>query len=241
MVANNNGSLIYTVDDLFGKIKISVKYNNINNFVSKGVSSVGNSFYTVSDACRKSLQIDLNGYRSTEYSLEKTVFMNGFEQRLLIQRMERYYKKLHDNANLIYRRNIIDGIEQFEIVEQEIRNNRVCEIINFSSGKNIELIPATDIDKTGLSFCGTLFAVNQRRAFLILTIDEFEYFISKMKKIDMDSLLQTLMQTIYLSELSNKINVINKSAQRYNIEKPDEYPEEKPFIQPLPNKKILPF
>lgn len=241
MVANNNGSLIYTVDDLFGKIKISVKYNNINNFVSKGVSSVGNSFYTVSDACRKSLQIDLNGYRSTEYSLEKTVFMNGFEQRLLIQRMERYYKKLHDNANLIYRRNIIDGIEQFEIVEQEIRNNRVCEIINFSSGKNIELIPATDTDKTGLSFCGTLFAVNQRRAFLILTIDEFEYFISKMKKIDMDSLLQTLMQTIYLSELSNKINVINKSAQRYNIEKPDEYPEEKPFIQPLPNKKILPF
>ena len=208
MVANNNGSLIYTVDDLFGKIKISVKYNNINNFVSKGVSSVGNSFYTVSDACRKSLQIDLNGYRSTEYSLEKTVFMNGFEQRLLIQRMERYYKKLHDNANLIYRRNIIDGIEQFEIVEQEIRNNRVCEIINFSSGKNIELIPATDTDKTGLSFCGTLFAVNQRRAFLILTIDEFEYFISKMKKIDMDSLLQTLMQTIYLSELSNKILIM---------------------------------
>lgn len=236
----NNGSLIYTVDDLFGKIKISVKYNNINNFVSKGVSSVGNSFYTVSDACRKTLQLDLNGFHPSEYSLDKTVFMNGFEQKLLIQRMERYYKKLHDKANLIYRRNIIDGIEQFEIVEHEIRNNHVCEIINFTSGKNIELIPATDTDKTGLSFCGTLFAINQRRAFLILTIDEFEYFIYRIKTIDMNALLQTLMQTVYLSELSNKINVINKT-QRYNIEKPDDYPEEKPFIQPLPNKKMLPF
>jgi hypothetical protein len=243
-VNNNNGSLIYHIYEFYGKLKISVKFTNINGYITKGISSQGNSFCTIGENCRKNIELDMNvdSRKRSEYSLSKTIFLNSFEQKLFIDRLARFYNNLRSHSADVYRKNIIDGIEQFVVNEYTVRTNTIYESITFASGKNIEISPATDIDNNSTPYCGILMSFNHRSSAMIMSIDEFEYFINIIKSINLNKILNSIMQTVYLAELSGKVTMLNSppSTQRYTVQRPEEYPQDKPYITPKAAAPMIP-
>ncbi len=211
---NNSGSLTYYIDEPFFKMRVSVKFTNMNNFVRKGISSSGNPFYSLAKDVRKVIQLDLNPVMSKDFSLDSTIFLNKFEQRLVVRYMKSFYDKLMEHSTEIFRRNIIDGIECFDIIQGGVIKYKVFENIRFNSGKNIELVPIADKTKDDTPFCGVMMAINHRAKHIVMTPDEFEYFIDLISNIDIDKYFYDAVSMMYLSDLNKAGKFINNKPNK---------------------------
>lgn len=210
---SNNGSLTYYIDDPFFKMRVSVKFTNMNTFICKGISSSGNPFCSLSKDVRKVIQLDLNPIMGKDFSLNNTIFLNKFEQRLLVRYMNKFHKTLIDHSKELFRRNIIDGIERFEVVSASVAKYQAYENIQFASGKNIEFIPYADKTKDDTPFCGVMMSINHRSKHIIMTPDEFEYFIDLISNIDIDKCFVDAVNMMYLSDLNRSGKFINLPKQ----------------------------
>ena len=209
---NNNGSLTYYLDEPFFKMRISVRFTNMNNFICKGISSSGNPFCSLGKDVRKTIQIDLNPLMGKDFSMDNVIFLNKFEQRLVVRRMKAFFNKVLEYSSSIFRKNNIDGIDCYEVVESEINKNSVFENIILASGKNIELIPVTDRTKDDIPFCGVMMAINHRIKYIILSPDEFEYLIDLLAGINIEKCFNEAISMMYLSELNKSTKLVNKSS-----------------------------
>ena len=234
----NNGSLIYYIDDSFFKMRVSVRFTNMNGFMRKGFSSNGNPFCSIGKDVRKTLHIDLNPLIGKDFSLDSTVFLNKFEQSLFIKHLDKFYEKLLKYSDEIYRKNDVDGIECYEVIESGVIRNSVFDNINFASGKNIELVPVADRTKDDRPFCGVMMAINHRAKYIIMTPDEFEYFIEMIKGIDIDKYYYEAISLMYLADLNNSGKIINNMNKPKVINKPNEVQPVSDYVnrKPVANK-----
>lgn len=238
---SNAGTLTYHLDEPFFKMRVSARFTNMSSFITKGISSSGNPFCSLAKDVKKCIQIDLNPIMSKEFSLNNVIFLNKFEQRLFVSRMRKFHDKLMDNSNKIFRRNNVDGIDCYDVVEYEISKYKVYDNIILSSGKNIEFVPTTDKTKDDIPFCGVMMAINRRSKYIIMTPDEFEYFMYLISSIDIEKCFTDAISMMYLSDLNKSGKIINNKGNQIKvvdrINKPEpvsDYVDIKPTVNKLP-------
>lgn len=209
----------------FGLIIHGDKEDKINRLINK-FNYMGNDYFKVSPTPFITLDISDNNTKTEGWCSNNMVNLNRYGLYRFVSNLKRLVYDMNNPANqgLYF---ISNG---HKVVNKNIVNS--CrKTFRVSNDKVISIEPCVVIDEN-VEYDGCIFYINSYSFYTYLTLEEMEYLLNELNKINLDSLSLNLIQLLKINDFN--VSLLEQHTTSEEIEQPE---QEQKYV-PISDQKL---